>query len=109
MRMVKPMERSLPEAPRNIRYLFPAIAAAACAAVACSANSPSPSETVTTIAALTGDGGSDAADGGTGTKTLPQLQSDYIDLRFGMFMHFGILTYTGRWAQANLDINQFNP
>jgi len=37
------------------------------------------------------------------------LQREYIDLRFGMFLHFGILTYTGRWAQANLPIDQFNP
>jgi alpha-L-fucosidase len=43
------------------------------------------------------------------TKTLQQLQSDFVDLRFGMFIHFGILTYTGWWAAPNLDISQFNP
>jgi alpha-L-fucosidase len=32
-----------------------------------------------------------------------------VDLRFGMWLHFGILTYTGSWAQPNLDITQFNP
>jgi alpha-L-fucosidase len=32
-----------------------------------------------------------------------------VDLRFGMWLHFGILTYTGTWAQPNLDITQFNP
>jgi len=26
-----------------------------------------------------------------------------------MFLHFGILTYTGSWAQPNLDISMFNP
>ena len=26
-----------------------------------------------------------------------------------MFLHFGILTYTGAWAKPNLDIEQFNP
>ena len=26
-----------------------------------------------------------------------------------MFIHFGILTYTGTWSQANLPINMFNP
>ena len=26
-----------------------------------------------------------------------------------MFLHFGILTYTGAWARPNLDIKQFNP
>jgi hypothetical protein len=44
-----------------------------------------------------------------GADNLEQLQRNYIDLRFGMFIHFGILTYTGTWSQANLDINQFNP
>ena len=26
-----------------------------------------------------------------------------------MFLHFGILTYTGSWSKPNLDIKQFNP
>lgn len=26
-----------------------------------------------------------------------------------MFLHFGILTYTGSWAQSNLDISKFDP
>jgi alpha-L-fucosidase len=75
--------------------------------VACSPNEPT--SVVRVAAALSGDGGTDAGDGGTVVKTEQQLQSDYVDLRFGMFMHFGILTYTGKWAQANLDITQFNP
>ncbi|HVY25633.1 MAG TPA: alpha-L-fucosidase [Polyangiaceae bacterium] len=59
-------------------------------------------------------GSGQAGQGGTGgsvaaTKSLDQLQRDYVDLRFGMFLHFGVLTYTGSWAQANLDISQFNP
>jgi Alpha-L-fucosidase len=48
-----------------------------------------------------------AVDGGT--IGLEQLQRDFVDLRFGMFIHFGILTYTGSWSQGNLDITQFNP
>jgi alpha-L-fucosidase len=40
---------------------------------------------------------------------LEQVQREFVDLRFGMFIHFGILTYTGKWSQANLDIKQFNP
>ncbi len=40
---------------------------------------------------------------------LEDLQRAYTELRFGMFIHFGILTYTGTWAQPNLDITQFNP
>ena len=42
-------------------------------------------------------------------KPLEQLQRDFVDLRFGMFLHFGILTYTGSWSKPNLDIKQFNP
>src|SRR4030095_15736876 len=40
---------------------------------------------------------------------LEDLQRSFIELRFGMFLHFGILTYTGSWAQPNLDISMFNP
>ena len=40
---------------------------------------------------------------------LEELQRAYVDLRFGMFIHFGILTYTGAWAQPNLPITMFNP
>ena len=67
-------------------------------------------------------GGTTGAGGGqTGTqhaKALQQLQSDYVDMRFGMFMHFGILTFCGSqpgnpckgsWAQPNLAINNFAP
>ena len=42
-------------------------------------------------------------------KPLEQLQREFVDLRFGMFIHFGILTYTGSWGNGNLDITQFNP
>jgi alpha-L-fucosidase len=63
-----------------------------------------------------GSGGVGA--GGSGVKTLQQLQSDYVDMRFGMFMHFSILTFcgsqpgdpcAGSWGQANLAINNFAP
>ena len=40
---------------------------------------------------------------------LETLQRSFVDLRFGMFLHFGILTYTGTWGKPNLDIAQFNP
>src|SRR4029078_7510039 len=42
-------------------------------------------------------------------KPLEQLQRCLVDLRFGMFIHFGILTYTGSWSKPNLDIKLFNP
>ena len=47
-------------------------------------------------------------DGGTG-RTWQQIQSDFIDLRFGMFICLGILTYTGSWGQPDLPKDQFNP
>ena len=43
------------------------------------------------------------------SKPLEQLQREFVDLRFGMFIHFGILTYTGKWGQGSLDISLFNP
>jgi alpha-L-fucosidase len=61
------------------------------------------------------EGGSTATDGSSifdassPPMPLEDLQRAYVDLRFGMFLHFGILTYTGTWSQANLDITQFNP
>lgn len=52
-------------------------------------------------------------EGATGSakvgKPLAEMQRDFVDLRFGMFIHFGILTFTGQWGQGNLDITQFNP
>jgi alpha-L-fucosidase len=42
-------------------------------------------------------------------KPLEQLQREFVELRFGMFIHFGILTYTGKWGDGHLDIGQFNP
>ena len=56
-----------------------------------------------------GDAGTlPSPDGGTG-RSWQQIQSDFVDLRFGMFICLGILTYTGSWGQPNLPINQFNP
>ena len=47
---------------------------------------------------------------GAGTaKPLEDLQREFVELRFGMFIHFGILTYTGKWGQGNLDSALFNP
>jgi alpha-L-fucosidase len=49
-----------------------------------------------------------AIDAGS-SPSLEDLQRDYVDLRFGMLIHFGILTYTGNWGDANPPIQQFNP
>jgi alpha-L-fucosidase len=54
-----------------------------------------------------GTAGSGGARGDSGR--LEALQQAYVDLRFGMFIHFGILTYTGAWSEANLPIAMFNP
>jgi alpha-L-fucosidase len=68
-----------------------------------------------------GAGGSGAGSGGTAgsvavggsggisSQQLQDLKKSVVDLHFGLFLHFGILTYTGSWAQGNLPINQFNP
>jgi alpha-L-fucosidase len=64
------------------------------------------------VAGRGGSGAGAGAGGGGGTSAatpLETLQRSYVDLRFGMFIHFGILTYTGMWSQANLPINMFNP
>ena len=53
--------------------------------------------------------GAASAAGGAGAKPLAELQRDFVELRFGMFLHFGILTYTGAWSKPNLDIKLFNP
>ena len=58
-----------------------------------------------------GGGGAGATTGAriAPAKPLETLQREFVELRFGMFIHFGILTYTGSWSQANLAISQFNP
>lgn len=58
-----------------------------------------------------GQAGVDAGVDATGAPAsgLEALQREFVELRFGMFLHFGILTYTGSWAQPNLDVSQFNP
>ena len=64
-----------------------------------------------TTAGSGGSAGSSGAGGagGRAAVALEDLQRAYVDLRFGMFIHFGILTYTGSWAQGNLPIDLFDP
>jgi alpha-L-fucosidase len=43
-------------------------------------------------------------------RTTEEVQRDFTELRFGMFIHFSIMTFTGDpWATPNQDVNQFNP
>jgi alpha-L-fucosidase len=43
------------------------------------------------------------------TKSLQQLQSEHVDLRFGMFIHFNINTYHHGWGNNRVDPKIFNP
>ena len=65
------------------------------------------------VGSVGGGGGSGGGLGGVAgadpVRPLEQLQRDYVDLRFGIFLSFGILTYAGNWAQPNLPIEMFNP
>ncbi len=42
-------------------------------------------------------------------KPLQQLQSEFVDLRFGMFIHFNINTYHPGWGNERVDPKIFNP
>jgi alpha-L-fucosidase len=43
-------------------------------------------------------------------SSLQQLQSDFVDLRFGVMMHFNMGTFTDEeWASPKHNPNQFNP
>lgn len=43
-------------------------------------------------------------------KTLHQLQQEFVDLRFGMFVHFGLPTFQNAdWTDPELDAGVFNP
>jgi len=56
-----------------------------------------------------GAGGGGGSSGGDVTAHLDELKRSFLAMQFGIWHHFGILTYTGSWAQANLPINDFNP
>ena len=43
-------------------------------------------------------------------KSLHQLQQEFVDLRFGMFVHFGLPTFQNAdWTDPDLEANVFNP
>ena len=43
-------------------------------------------------------------------KSLHQLQQEFVDLRFGMFVHFGLPTFQNAdWTDPDLDPGIFNP
>ncbi|MDY5328631.1 MAG: alpha-L-fucosidase, partial [Bacteroidaceae bacterium] len=44
------------------------------------------------------------------TKSLHQLQQEFVDLRFGMFIHYNIPTYAPEdWPDPDLPASAFNP
>ncbi|MBT1698705.1 alpha-L-fucosidase [Fulvivirgaceae bacterium PWU4] len=46
----------------------------------------------------------------TGSKTLTQLQQEFVDLKFGMFIHFNIPTFMDHdWADPDASPSLFNP
>ena len=43
-------------------------------------------------------------------KTLHELQQDFVDLKFGLFVHFGMGTYLDNdWADPEAPLSLFNP
>jgi alpha-L-fucosidase len=44
------------------------------------------------------------------TKSLQALQADFLKLKFGMFLHYNMATYTGeQWVKGYPDPSTFNP
>ena len=44
------------------------------------------------------------------TKSLHQLQQDFVDLRFGMFIHFNMPTFAPEdWPDPDMPVSAFNP
>ena len=44
------------------------------------------------------------------TKSLHQLQQDFVNLRFGMFIHFNMPTYANEdWPDPDASPSLFNP
>jgi len=51
-----------------------------------------------------------AQEDNTPVKPLAELQQDFVDLRFGMFIHFNIPTYANQdWPDPELSPSVFNP
>lgn len=47
---------------------------------------------------------------GMAAKTLHDLQQEFVNLRFGLFIHFGLPTYAGEdWPDPDLSVEVFNP
>lgn len=42
-------------------------------------------------------------------KSYRQLQQEFVDLRWGMFICYNIMSYGARWGEANYPVDSFNP
>jgi len=43
------------------------------------------------------------------TIAYNQTLQDFVDMRFGMFLCYNIMSYGAKWGEANYDISKFNP
>jgi alpha-L-fucosidase len=63
------------------------------------------------LAALAAPGLADGRDNAAARgQSLPRLQQAFLDLRFGMFVHFNMATFQDReWGDPTAPADQFNP
>lgn len=48
--------------------------------------------------------------GSAAAKSLHELQQEFVDLKFGLFVHFGMGTFQGEdWADPDVPVSAFNP
>ena len=45
----------------------------------------------------------------TASKPYSELLQDFVDMRFGMFICYNIMSYGASWGEANYDISTFDP
>jgi len=63
-----------------------------------------------TLAAGCGRSSDLSGESGSGEgKNMEQLQREFVDLRFGMFICYNIMSYGAKWGEANYDISKFDP
>lgn len=43
------------------------------------------------------------------SKSMAELKRDFVDLRFGMFLCYNIMSYGAEWGEASFPIESFNP
>lgn len=43
------------------------------------------------------------------SKSIEQLQREFVEMRFGMFLCYNIMSYGANWGEADYDISTFDP